>query len=611
MKRKLPALLLTACMMLTLLPAAALAEEPAPPVRNLSITKNGATTYFSTVKEAFAAAQPGDTITVLEDFEEPKDPALGDAADERPNPDPFQGIGGINPYIYVPEGKPITLDLGTHVLGGEGTVGFVGGNVLVRGETQGDSTGILVGVGSSGCDLTLKGCQTISASAKGGKVTVQDSQIMNLILFGAAANIESGAVQTVGVVLDEGLPPEGITLSGGSFTGMFADLEPEERPDDIPDFALYFSNELRSPSESPDQFPDAEAIERENQRRLEEVKAYAAAVLEKTNGQSGKKTLVHNGKLAEIKATIMKNCAYSVYIAYFDAPLTVSSKITLDANGGSGSPESVYTDGNGKLDLAKITSPSQGDYLFDGWYTRKTGGEKVTADTGFDRDATIYAHWKNADGSEIAPPVTPVTPANPTGPAEPEQPERPKWNPFTDVTAGDWFHDDVKAVYEKGLMVGTGETRFSPNQSVDRAMAVTVLWRLAGSPEPQGGLTFSDCAPGAYYAKAAAWAAERHIAAGFGGGNFRPDASITREQLASFLYRYAGEPDSQNGTNLDRFSDSGRISGYAREAMEWAVTESLLSGYAQDGKTYIQPQGIATRAETAAVFARFLRYTAK
>ena len=196
---------------------------------------------------------------------------------------------------------------------------------------------------------------------------------------------------------------------------------------------------------------------------------------------------------------------------------------------------------------------------------------------------------------------TPIKPAvDNTKPASDSKPKLP----FTDVSTSDWFYSDVMFVYENGLFSGTDSRSFSPNASMTRAMLVTVLYRLEGEPAGTGSSSFSDVRSGSYYEKAVAWAAANGIVTGTGSTSFSPDAKVTREQLAAILYRYAQykKLDTDAGTKLDSFSDAGNVSGYASEALSWAVSEGLING--ASGR--LMPKGDATRAQVAAILHRFV-----
>ncbi len=186
------------------------------------------------------------------------------------------------------------------------------------------------------------------------------------------------------------------------------------------------------------------------------------------------------------------------------------------------------------------------------------------------------------------------------------EPEQPESLPFTDVSSGEWYYDAVAYVYEKGLMDGTSAVTFDPGAVLTRAMTAQVLWNLAGSPAAPGGAGFTDVAADAWYAGAVNWAAAQGIVAGYDTGAFGPEDAVTREQLAAMLYRYAGTPEPTGG--LDGFADKDAASGYAADALCWAVGEGLLTG--KDGGR-LDPAGTATRAEVAVILMRFCHGTHK
>ena len=177
--------------------------------------------------------------------------------------------------------------------------------------------------------------------------------------------------------------------------------------------------------------------------------------------------------------------------------------------------------------------------------------------------------------------------------------------PFTDVTSGDWFYDAVAYVYDKGMMEGTTDTTFAPAMNLTRSMIAQVLYNLEERPEAPGAAGFPDVAAGAWYADAVNWAAARGIVKGYDTGAFGPEDSVTREQLAAILYRYAqakGYDTTQGGMAVREFSDSASISDWAQEAMAWAVNAQVLSG---KGNGVLDPQGTATRAEVAQMLMNF------
>ena len=176
--------------------------------------------------------------------------------------------------------------------------------------------------------------------------------------------------------------------------------------------------------------------------------------------------------------------------------------------------------------------------------------------------------------------------------------------PFTDVNENDWSYDAVKYAYENGLMSGTALDTFSPDTNTTRGMIVSILYRLEGSPAITERAAFTDVESGQYYADAVAWAAANGIVSGYDAFTFGPNDNITREQMASILYRYAQYKgiDTSAAGNLAAFSDNASISAYARTAISWAVGEGLVSGM---GDGTLAPQGQATRAQVASILMRF------
>lgn len=170
---------------------------------------------------------------------------------------------------------------------------------------------------------------------------------------------------------------------------------------------------------------------------------------------------------------------------------------------------------------------------------------------------------------------------------------------FGDVPQTSWFADAVKYVSENKLMNGTSTTAFSPNENMSRAMLATVLYRMSGETA-EADSSFGDVSSSAYYAAAVNWASSKGIVNGTGADAFSPNASITREQLAAMLYRYAGEPSVS--ADLSAYTDAVSISPYAEKAVEWCVAKGILSG---KSATRLAPQDTATRAECAAMLQRF------
>ena len=178
--------------------------------------------------------------------------------------------------------------------------------------------------------------------------------------------------------------------------------------------------------------------------------------------------------------------------------------------------------------------------------------------------------------------------------------------PFTDVAENAWYAEAVRYVYEHGLMTGTSATTFAPNATTSRSMIATILWRMAGSPVVNYAMDYADVAQGQWYSEAIRWAASEGIVGGYGNGLFGTNDPITREQLVTMLYRYAqakGYDTTQGGMAIREYADFEQISGYAVEAMTWAVNTGIING---TSSTTLSPQGAATRAQVATILMRFI-----
>ena len=182
--------------------------------------------------------------------------------------------------------------------------------------------------------------------------------------------------------------------------------------------------------------------------------------------------------------------------------------------------------------------------------------------------------------------------------------------PFHDVTEGDWFYDAVRCAYETGLMDGVGDSLFAPNSETTRAQLVTILYRLEGEPEVSGTSGFTDVEAGTWYADAVAWAAENGIVNGVSETEFAPGKDITREQLATILFRYteAKGYDVSARADLSAYPDADQIQSYAAESVAWAVAEGLIQGFEDNT---LRPAGNATRAQIATILMRFCEGVAK
>ncbi len=202
------------------------------------------------------------------------------------------------------------------------------------------------------------------------------------------------------------------------------------------------------------------------------------------------------------------------------------------------------------------------------------------------------------------PDPTEPEPTEPTEPTEPDptEPTEPETPVFNDIQPGSWYEDSVQFMVEQGLMNGVGKGRFNPTGNVTRAMLVTILYRAAGSPSVEGlSNPFKDV-PQTWYTDAVIWAADRGVVTGVKPDRFNPDGNITREQIATILYRYEGSPEAPD--TLPPFADNRDISGYALKPMNWAIENGLINGV---GGGKLAPRNTATRAQIATILARYLQ----
>ncbi|MDR0889249.1 MAG: alpha/beta fold hydrolase [Oscillospiraceae bacterium] len=182
--------------------------------------------------------------------------------------------------------------------------------------------------------------------------------------------------------------------------------------------------------------------------------------------------------------------------------------------------------------------------------------------------------------------------------------------PFTDVKQTDWFYSEVNYAYYRGLMIGTSDASFEPHTTTTRGMVVTMLYRIDGEQGVTTTSSFADVEAGKYYENAVAWAAEKKIVEGYGDGKFGPNDPITREQMATILYRYAQYKEYATviATEHRAFADAAKISAWAKDAMTWAVQVELINGMGND---ILDPQGNAERCQVAAILTRFCNTVVK
>lgn len=269
--------------------------------------------------------------------------------------------------------------------------------------------------------------------------------------------------------------------------------------------------------------------------------------------------------------------------------------------------------------LVKDAAGNIGRVFINGYITAGTDiqglevGCKISAtglasyDDTYSGDSSLYPRIRVRDRAEIIcseggdEPDIPDIPLPSVTPTPTPTPELP----FDDVKPGNWFYNDVAYVYEKGIMDGVDNRVFSPNTTLNRAMFVTMLYRVAGEPAVSKTADFSDVPGGTWFSDAVAWASSQGIVDGYDDDLFGPYNSLTREQLATILYRYAkwsGRSTYAPTDALAGFADAAEVSAYALDAMRWAVYTGLMQG-SENG---LEPQSSASRAQVAAIIHRFL-----
>ena len=301
--------------------------------------------------------------------------------------------------------------------------------------------------------------------------------------------------------------------------------------------------------------------------------------------------------------------------------------ITFDTDGGTLAAGITNPDYVIKGETYKMPGASKSRYTLTAWAIGSKDSQtqaKANDVYTFTEDTTVYAIWQyngggSHGGSSRPSGTTTIKPGTTEKPGDTNKPgtttDNNKTvtaanvnNKFADVQNNAWYSEAIAYVYNKGMMNGTDAGKFEPDATTTRAMLVTMLFRLEGEPKA-GAADFSDVASGQWFSEAIAWAAANGVVNGYKDGTFAPNDMITREQLAAVLYRFAqfkGYDVSVKGS-LSNFSDSGSVSDWAQEAMQWAVGAGIING--DNGA--LKPAGNATRAEVAMMLMRFCENVAK
>jgi len=249
--------------------------------------------------------------------------------------------------------------------------------------------------------------------------------------------------------------------------------------------------------------------------------------------------------------------------------LPSGNNVIFNTNGGS-AIDSQRVNHNGRA--TRPVNPTREGFRFEGWYADSALTTAFDFNTQITANITLFARWSENQAWEE--------------------------NPFTDVRENDWFYNYVEYVFTNDLMQGVSPTEFAPNSPTTRAMAVTILWRLAGEPTANVQNGFYDVAAGTWYTTAVQWAAENGVVLGIGENLFAPHVEITREQMATILWRYSNSPNADGILSL---ADTETISYWAVNAVTWAVENDVLRLRANE---IIAPQALATRAEIAFAITR-------
>lgn len=252
----------------------------------------------------------------------------------------------------------------------------------------------------------------------------------------------------------------------------------------------------------------------------------------------------------------------------------------------------IYNSGSGVLDVTNIRySTANGNTLTLTINDTQTKNAVKMLGIVYGTEITV------ADPNNVEP-IDPTTESSAEPTTEPE-PDPITIDRFTDIKKDAWYIDGVKYAIDNGLMNGVSMTEFAPEETLTRAMLVTILYRLAGEPETSTKTNFTDVPEGEWYSDAVAWTVEKGVTLGTSETTFDPSQPVTREQLVTFLWRYAGKPESKQ--SLSAFADNAMVSEYAYTAMQWAVENMIVNGKEDDK---LDPVGNATRAEIAIIFMR-------
>ena len=274
----------------------------------------------------------------------------------------------------------------------------------------------------------------------------------------------------------------------------------------------------------------------------------------------------------------------------------------------------MQVDGQDKTEFAapiKISVPGEYDNEKEYKVYREHEGEELQELECQVEDGKIEFQTNKFSKFTIVDPeaVDPDDPDDPDDPNDPDDPVIPPGQnlPFVDVNKGDWFYDSVYYNYFSKTMTGLDDTHFGPGQSLARAQFAVIIYRMNQSPKVEYKAVFPDVKDGIWYTDAILWASDTGVVTGYSStGMFGPGDNINREQMAVMMYRYANYMgyDTSVKEDFSRFNDAAKVNDFAKEAMQWAVGNGIITG--KNNGTALDPQGNASRAECATIIMRFM-----
>lgn len=299
------------------------------------------------------------------------------------------------------------------------------------------------------------------------------------------------------------------------------------------------------------------------------------------------------------------NTQFSVALNYEPYHTTADRKFTMSTSGSVSAADATYVYGTG---VATAAEPGTGTVTLSCGnvsdtmtvYVKNLGNHAVTP---------VTAHELDPETMTVIKEPTATKDGEATGTCTICGEEVTVVLPrvFSDTNGEQWYSDAVDYCYENELVNGVADHQFAPSHSLTRGQLVTILYRMEGNPETEGTLEFTDVTTGSFYSDAVLWASKNQIVNGYENGTYQPNRNITREQLATMLFRYVQYKDADNGSRSDLvgFEDAGKISSYAKEAFQWAVENEIVNGVTA---TRLKPYGQATRAQAAQLLYKLAAY---